>query len=40
MLRHLAEIASVAACANIAINRIRERSDDLQERRLARNFES
>jgi len=33
-------VASVAACANMAINRVRERSDDLHERRLARNFEA
>jgi hypothetical protein len=40
MLRHLAEIASLAVFANMAIDCARERSDDLQEGRLARNFES
>ena len=40
MLRHFAEIGSLAGFANTEIDRIRKRTDDLQESRLARYLQS
>ena len=40
MLRHLAEIASLAVFANMAIDCARERRDNLEEGRLTRNGKS
>ena len=39
MLRHFAEITSLAAVANMSVNRSGERPDDFQESGLARNLQ-
>jgi len=40
MLRYLPEVAALATLADVAIDRPRERGDNLQKRRLARNGEA